>query len=65
LTTTGQLSRTYTSISHARSDANSARVWGGMHYPSTVAISDANGEAIANYVETHAMLRVHGGGHQR
>jgi hypothetical protein len=43
--------RTYTSISAARADGNNARVWGGMHYPSTVAISDAAGEAIANFVK--------------
>jgi len=60
LTTTGQPSRTYTSIADARSDGNNARVWGGMHYPSTVAISDAEGEAIANYVNQHAMQRRHG-----
>ena len=47
LTTAGQPSRTYTSITQARSDGNNGRVWGGMHYPSTVAISDAEGEAIA------------------
>jgi hypothetical protein len=50
--------RTYTSISQARSDGNNARVWGGMHYPSTVAISDAVGEAIANYVNQHSMQRL-------
>jgi hypothetical protein len=59
--TTGQTSRTYTSIAQARSDGNSARVWGGMHYPSTVDISDAVGEAIANYVNQHSMQRLHGG----
>jgi len=47
--------RTYTSISQARSDGNNARVWGGMHYPSTVAISDTLGEAVANYVNLSAM----------
>jgi len=57
LTTTGQPSRTYTSIARARSDGNNARVWGGMHYPSTVAISDALGEAIANYVNQNSMQR--------
>jgi hypothetical protein len=42
--TTGALpTRTYTSIAQARSDGNNARVWGGMHYPSTVSISDAVG----------------------
>ena len=41
LTTAGQPSRTYTSIPQARSDGNNGRVWGGMHYPSTVEISDA------------------------
>jgi hypothetical protein len=55
LTATGQASRTYTSITQARQDGNDARVWGGMHYPSTVAISDAMGEAIANYVNGTSM----------
>jgi hypothetical protein len=61
LTTVGQPSRTYTSIAEARSDGNNARVWGGMHYPSTVVISDAEGEAIANYVNLNSMKRLHGG----
>jgi hypothetical protein len=61
LTTTGQPNRTYTSIAQARSDADNARVWGGMHYPSTVGVSDALGEAIAAYVNRHAMRRLHGG----
>jgi hypothetical protein len=60
LTTIGQPSRTYTSIAQARSDGNNARVWGGMHYPSTVAISDAEGEAIADYVHQNAMQRLRG-----
>jgi hypothetical protein len=55
LTATGQPSRTYTSITGARQDGNDARVWGGMHYPSTVAISDAEGEAIANYIDANSM----------
>ena len=58
--TTGLQNRTYASISQARTDGNNARVWGGMHYPSTVAVSDAVGEAIANYVDMNAMLRIHG-----
>ena len=58
LTTIGQPSRTYTSIVQARSDGNNARVWGGMHYPSTVAISDAEGEAIANCVNLNSMQRL-------
>jgi hypothetical protein len=57
LTTTGQPSRTYTSIAQARSDGNNGRVWGGMHYPSTVNISDSVGEAIANYVKGNSMQR--------
>jgi hypothetical protein len=60
LTTPGQPSRTYTSIVDARSDGNNARVWGGMHYPSTVTISDAAGERIANYVNRHSMQRLRG-----
>jgi hypothetical protein len=55
LTTSGQPSQTYTGISQARADGNNARVWGGMHYPSTVAVSDAAGEAIAKYVNTNSM----------
>jgi len=58
LTTNGQPDRTYTTIAQARSDGNKARVWGGMHYPSTVAISDALGAAIAKYVNEHAMKRL-------
>jgi hypothetical protein len=60
LTTIGQPTYSYTSIAQARSDGNNARVWGGMHYPSTVAISDAEGEAIANYVNQNFMQRRHG-----
>ena len=59
LTTTGQPSRTYTSIAQARADGNDGRVWGGMHYPSTVRISDISGEAIAEYVQRNAMQRLH------
>jgi hypothetical protein len=55
LTATGQPSRTYMSITQARHDGNDARVWGGMHYPSTIAISNAEGEAIANYVNANSM----------
>jgi hypothetical protein len=47
--------RTYTSITQARSDGNNGRVWGGMHYPSTVAISDAVGNAVATYVNVQSM----------
>jgi hypothetical protein len=57
LTTMGQPSRTYTRISQARADGNNARVWGGMHYPSTVAISDKLGETIARHVNRHSMQR--------
>jgi hypothetical protein len=59
LTNAGQPSRTYTSIPQARSDGNNARVWGGMHYPSTVQISDSVGQAIANYVNQNSMQRRH------
>jgi hypothetical protein len=55
LTTSGQLNQTYTDISQARADGDNARVWGGMHYPSTVAVSDAVGEAIAEYVNANSM----------
>src|SRR5262245_40605652 len=60
LSTAGQPNRTYSSITQARSDANNARVWGGMHYPSTVVISDVEGQAIATYVNQNAMQRLHG-----
>ena len=55
LTTSGQPSQTYTDITRARADGNNARIWGGMHYPSTVVVSDATGEAIATYVNAHSM----------
>jgi hypothetical protein len=55
LTTSGRPSQTYTGISQARADGNNARIWGGMHYPSTVAASDTVGEAIANYVNANSM----------
>jgi len=58
LTTNLQPDRTYTSITQARSDGNNARVWGGMHYPSTVDISDSLGEAIAKYVDENFMTRL-------
>ena len=61
LTTSGLPGQTYASIAQARADGNNARVWGGMHYPSTVAISDAIGAAIADYVDANSMqsLRQH------
>jgi hypothetical protein len=55
LTTANQPNRTYDSIPQARADGNNARVWGGMHYPSTVEISDGAGRAIANYVNQNSM----------
>jgi len=58
LTTNGQPGRIYASIAQARWDGNNARVWGGMHYPSTVEISDKLGEAIARYVNEHSMRRL-------
>jgi hypothetical protein len=58
LTTAGQPSRTYASIAQAREDGNNGRIWGGMHYPSTVRISDALGEAIAEYVDRNGMQRL-------
>ena len=61
LTTAGQGSRTYTRVSQARSDGDNARVWGGMHYPSSVAISTDMGRRIAKYVDGHAMRPLHGG----
>ena len=60
LTTAGQPDRTYTSITQARSDGNNARIWGGMHYLSTVAISDQVGEAVADYVTLNAMQPLRG-----
>ena len=59
LTTAGRPNRTYTSIAQARADGNNGRIWGGMHFPSTVAISDAEGEAIATHVNGTSMRRVH------
>ena len=52
---TDVLSRPYTSISQARSDGNNARVWGGMHYPSTVVVGNQLGDNVANYIIQNAM----------
>ena len=59
LTTSGLQSTTYNGISQARADGNNTRIWGGMHYPSTVAISDAIGEAVAEYVDANSMRPNH------
>lgn len=59
-TLTEVLSRTYTSISQARLDGNNARVWGGMHYPSTVAVGNQLGEKVANYIMQYAMQPLQG-----
>jgi hypothetical protein len=56
--TTGPTSRTYFSITQARDDGNNARVWGGMHYPTTIATSDLMGSMIAIYVDQVAMQRL-------
>ncbi|MFL6468327.1 MAG: vanadium-dependent haloperoxidase [Pyrinomonadaceae bacterium] len=58
--TTGSASFTYGSIMQAREDGNNARIWGGMHYPSTVTISDALGSSIGLYVDQTAMQRLNG-----
>ena len=60
LTTSGLPSQTYTGVSQARTDGNNARIWGGMHYPSTVAVSDGVGRAIAKYVNTNSMQSLRG-----
>jgi hypothetical protein len=60
LTTPGLPSQTYTDIAQARADGNNARIWGGMHYPSAVAISDATGAAIADYVDANSMQLLRG-----
>ena len=60
LTTAAQPNRTYTSITQARSDGNNGRIWGGMHFPSTIAISDTEGAAIAGHVNANSMQPVHG-----
>ena len=61
LTTANLPSQTYASILQARNDGNNARIWGGMHYPSTVAVSDTTGQTIATYINTNSMqpLRAH------
>jgi hypothetical protein len=59
LTTTNQPDRLYTSITQAREDGNNGRVWGGMHFPTTVVISDEMGARIAAYVNANAMQRAH------
>ena len=56
--TTGSTSFSYSSITQAREDGNNARIWGGMHYPTTITVSDATGSAIGLYVDQTAMQRI-------
>jgi hypothetical protein len=58
--TTGPNFRDYSSISQAQSDGNRARVWGGMHFPSTVDISDEVGAQVARYVNLNSMVPIRG-----
>ena len=60
LTTPGLANQTYAGIARARADGNGARIWGGMHYPSTVALSDATGAAVAEYVNANSMQLLRG-----
>jgi hypothetical protein len=60
LTAPAQPARTYNSIMQARSDGNNARVYGGMHYPSSVAAGNAEGQAVANYVDVNSMKPLRG-----
>jgi hypothetical protein len=62
VTTPGQPVRTYTDIAQGRADGNNARVWGGLHYPTTVAISDGVGQTIAKYINQNSMQPLHGSG---
>jgi hypothetical protein len=43
-------SRTYASLTQAEKDANDARLFGGMHYPSSIAASNSEGHSIAAFV---------------
>ena len=53
-------SRSYTSIAQAEQDANNARLYGGMHYPSSIAASSAEGHTVAKHVIANVAQSVHG-----
>jgi len=52
--------RSYTSISGAESDANNARIYGGLHYRSSVNAAAAEGRAITDYVLAHVAQPLQG-----
>jgi hypothetical protein len=52
-------SRTYASIAQAEKDADDARLFGGMHYPSSIAVSNAEGHRIAAFVLATVARRGH------
>jgi hypothetical protein len=43
-------SRTYASLAQAEKDADDARLFGGMHYPSSIVASNTEGRTIAAFV---------------
>jgi hypothetical protein len=43
-------SRSFTSIAQAEQEGNDARVFGGLHYRSSVNVADSEGRTIAAYV---------------
>lgn len=53
-------SRTYASLAQAEKDANDARLFGGMHYPSSIAASNSEGHRIAAFVLANVARLRHG-----
>jgi hypothetical protein len=52
--------RSFTSLTAAEQEGNEARIYGGMHYRSSVDASAAVGHAVARYVLDHAARPRHG-----
>ena len=51
--------RSLTSIAQAEDEANDARLYGGLHYRSSIRGSDAEGRTIADFVLRNVATRVH------
>ncbi len=51
-------SRSLTNIAQAEDEANAARLYGGLHYTSSIRASDAEGRAIADFVLRNVATQV-------
>jgi hypothetical protein len=56
----GLLPRTYTSVSAMEQEAKDARLFGGMHYPSSITVTNASAHDLASWVLENVAQSVYG-----